>query len=201
MGDFQQLATVQFQTRMLDAARSIYGRIWPGCQVFNISGGDGAAHVLDSAYGIDCSVVLPESQAVLYIQEKFRSYRFLCTDRLKVEPPWPDFTQEYMNGSATPHERPGEWFSLAAQLYFFGWANQEQTAFLRWVMLDVCRYKATVERLGGLDAVGTLYKNAQHGRASFYAIPIHRLRSAWFCTGGIRGGAPYINYHASPPIA
>lgn len=179
---FNQLDTEKFRIRMRPHAVAIYKELFPGCEVVDKPrGDDDKPDPLDQAYGIDCELALPSGQTVT-LQEKFRKYKFLVHPALQVEQGTPDFTQEYMNAAGTPYKSEGEWFHLAAQFYFYGWATGREDAFEKWVMLDVLKYKMLVERCGGLDQVGELCGNHRHGKASFYAIPITKLKEAWFAT-------------------
>lgn len=90
-----------------------------------------------------------------------------------------------MNAAGTEHETEGEWFHLAAQLYFYGWANPKEDGFAAWAILDVVRYKMLVEEAGGLDRIGRLQRNTERGRANFYAIPMETLRPAIIRSHGI----------------
>ena len=171
---FDNLTTVQFQQRMKPAALHIYHRIWPGCTVEDLREQGLKVHVLDKEFGIDALIHFASGQW-MSIQEKYRTH-----DAMK----YGDFTQEYMNGEGTQHESPGEWFTLGAQLYFYGWTNEVETDFEKWVILDVARYKLLVERGGGLARMGTKRQNQQHGRASFYAIPLERLQPAFLYAHG-----------------
>lgn len=149
-------------------ALSIYQRIFPGCYLEDLREQGVRVHVLDREFGIDSLIHLPSAQWIS-IQEKYRTF-----DNLK----YGDFTQEYKNAVGTPYESEGEWFKLGAQLYFYGWANRQEDGFAKWLLLDIARYKCLVERLGGLDKVGTIRQNCRYGRASFYAIPIEKLKPA-----------------------
>ena len=168
-GDFSELATVQFQKAMRPHAEAIYQRIWPGCVVEDLREKGVKVHILDQEFGIDSLVHFPTSQWVS-IQEKYRA-----NDALK----YLDFTQEYMNAEGTSYEAPGEWFKLGAQLYFYGWANADGTGFEKWAILNIPKYKMLVEAAGGLQALGKKRVNKRHGRASFFAIPIHALEPAF----------------------
>jgi hypothetical protein len=179
--DFDQLATTKFQQRMKTAAVAIYQRLFPGCTVQDLREDGVKVHVLDKEFGIDSLLVMQSGQW-LSIQEKYRQNKFLVNDRLKVSPPNPDFTQEITNAKGTEHESQGEWFKLGAQLYFYGWANGEQTDFEKWVLIDVARYKLIVEQAGGIETMGKRYQNNAHGRAEFMAFPITRIRDAWIRT-------------------
>lgn len=167
--DFDKLSTEQFRLRMRPAAERIYRRWFPNARLEDLREHGVKAHVLDKEFGIDALLHLSENQWVS-IQEKYRSHYHLVH--------YGDFTQEYKNAAGTPYESNGEWFQLGAQLYFYGWANESETDFERWILLDIARYKLTVERQGGLAKVGTLKHNKRHGRASFYAIPLERLDKA-----------------------
>ena len=169
---FDSLATVQFQERMKPAALRIYRRLFPGCEVEDLRKDGVKVHILDKEFGIDSLLTTKQGQW-FSIQEKYRAHKWLR---------YLDFTQEYMNAAGTEHESPGEWFKLGAQLYFYGWANEAETDFEKWAILDVAAYKLLVERAGGLAAIGTKRQNRTHGRASFFAIPIENLRPAFVYT-------------------
>ena len=96
-----------------------------------------------------------------------------------------DFTQEFRIAAGGEQEAVGEWFYLAAQLYFCGSADEDETDFAAWIFLDVVRYKLLVESRGGLEKVGRLLYNQAHSRASFYAIPLETLKAAILRRSGI----------------
>ena len=156
---------------MKPSALRLYQQIFPGCRVEDLRGEGVKVHVLDKEFGIDSLLHFPGGQWIS-IQEKYRR-----NNALK----YLDFTQEYMNAEGTQYEAPGEWFKLGAQLYFYGWANASETAFQKWAILDVAKYKLLVEEAGGLARMGQKRHNRKHGRASFFAIPIQRLQSAFIC--------------------
>ena len=181
--DFSLLSTEKFRKHMRPYAEEIYKRIWPGCQVKDLREHGVAVHILDKNFGIDTLTEFPSGQWIS-IQEKYRNYRVLLRGDLKVNPPYPDFTQEYINAEGTKYESPGEWFNLGAQIYFYGWANEIETDFAAWLLMDIAKYKLLIEDIGGLATVGRYYKNRTYGRASFYAIPIYKLEPAIiYCQG------------------
>ena len=151
-----------------DALR-IYRDLFPGCKLVDLRENGVKVHILDKEFGID-SILTTITGQWFSIQEKYRNNSALH---------YKDFTQEYMNGVGTPGESPGEWFKLGAQLYFYGWANKNQTRFQAWALLSVPAYKLLVEQAGGLDNIGVYRQNAQHGRASFYAIKMEKLKPAF----------------------
>jgi len=168
MYKFDNLSTVKFQEKMKPAALKIYQELFPGSKIQDLREDGVKVHVLDKEFGVDALLIMEGGQW-LSIQEKYRSnyyYRFK------------DFTQEYMNGHGTPYESPGEWFKLGAQLYFYGWANEDNTEFIDWILMDIPRYKILVEKSGGIEKMGYLMHNKQHGSASFYTIPLDKLNSA-----------------------
>jgi hypothetical protein len=175
---FDTLSTEQMRVRLRPYAVEIYRRHLGAIEVNDLREDGIKVHVLDKEFGIDTLADLASGQWIS-IQEKYRSGDFLT--RYRVDPTCPDFTQEYMNAVGTQHEAQGEWFKLAAQLYFYGWANPEQTGFAAWVILD----KLIVERAGSLGNLGVLKSNSAHGRATFYAIPIKRLAGAIIFSGGM----------------
>ena len=168
-------ADEQFQLQMRPAAIRIYQELFPGSRVAHLEGEQGQAHPLDAELGIDALIRMTRGQN-LSVQEKFRRHSYMGY--------W-DFTQEYRNAVGTPHEEPGEWFKLAAQVYFYGWANAAGTDFAAWALIDIAKYKMLVEQAGGLGNIGTHKQNRRHGSADFYAIPIGKLAPAILVSRGI----------------
>jgi hypothetical protein len=170
--EFNNLSTVKFQEKMKPYARNIYKKVFPGCEIQDLREKGFKVHILDKEFGID-SLINFESGQWISIQEKYRK-----NSALK----YCDFTQEYMNAVGTKFENKGEWFKLGAQLYFYGWANELENDFQKWVILDVAKYKLIVEKNNGLKNLGNLKNNFYHGNASFYAIPIMKLKDCFLIT-------------------
>ena len=167
---FDSLSTTQFSHKLRPAAERIYQTCFAGCVVKRLERQDGEAHLLDSAFAVDALLMLPDG-SFLTLQEKYRTNDMLVK--------WgKDFTQEFRNAVGTENESNGEWFKLAAQLYFVGWANVEETGFESWALLSVLAYKMRVLAVGGLDKLAKLRQNQKHGRASFYPIPLESLTPA-----------------------
>jgi len=169
MAGFNQLPTVKFQIDMKPHALEIYQRIFPGCHIQDLREQGVKVHVLDKEFGIDSLCVLKSGQW-FSIQEKYREFIFWQQYR--------DFTQEYKNADGTEQESPGEWFKLGAQLYFYGWANETKTAFYAWLLLNIPIYKQIIENIGGIERTGKKRFNYEHGRASFYGIPLSVIKDA-----------------------
>lgn len=163
-----------FERRMRPAVQEIFRGIFPR---FEVAYTREVPHLqqLDDLFAVDTILYLPTGQMVT-AQQKCRRNHFLK---------FGDFTQEYMNAAGTENEAPGEWFHLAAQLYFYGWANPQEDGFAAWAILDVIRYKMLVEEAGGLDQIGQLQRNTERGKANFYAIPMDTLRPAFIRSHGI----------------
>ena len=125
----------------------------------------GFTHTLDQYFGIDALIILRSGQ-YLTIQEKYREHSALK---------YGDFTQEWRNGDGSE----GEYFHLAAQLYFYGWADADGYEFEKWFVMSIPHYKMIVENAGGLKEIGDYQKNRKHGRASFYAIKPEKIQSAF----------------------
>ena len=160
--------TLSFQKKMQPAALKIYQTIFPDCKLQELKAEDGGVHALDQHFAIDRVITL-SSGVTFSLQEKYRQNYYLR---------FMDFTQEYKNAHGTTNETKGEWFKLYAQLYFYGWANEEETAFEKWILMDVTKYKIVVEQAGGLEQIGQFNINDHYGGASFYGIPIIKLDKA-----------------------
>jgi hypothetical protein len=167
--------TFQFMRKMQPHALAVYQRIFPGCIVEDLrkeslrdEDRDGV-HILDRNFAIDSLIRMPDG-SFFTLQEKYRKYAHLKS--------FGDFTQEFMNGFGTKHQAHGEWFHLGAQLYFYGWANEEETDFEEYLLLDITKYKLLVHRAGGLEEIGTFQVNERFGRAAFYGICLGELKPA-----------------------
>lgn len=178
---FDRLSTMTFQQRMHPKALAIYQRLFPGCAIQDLRENGVNVHVLDKEFGIDSLIVMHSGQWVS-LQEKYRKNRYLVERQLQTKPPTPDFTQEIVNAKGTPYESPGEWFKLGAQLYFYGWANADETDFAKWVLIDIAKYKLIVENRGGIERLGKMKQNSAHGKAMFVAFPVTAIRDSWVST-------------------
>lgn len=173
--EFNKLETEVFRKKLQNKAIEIYKSIYPDCtysRELDIN--------KDKQYSIDATLIFKDGQK-LTLQEKFRKYDTLISPSLQIQPPYPDFTQEYKNGVGTKYENLGEYFKLFAQIYFYGWANKEETDFLRWVIIDIPKYKDLIQKKG-IENLGVLMQNRKHGAASFYAIPIINLKECFLHT-------------------
>lgn len=165
-----------FSRRMRPHADAIYRKLWPGCTIHRKYTPPGhPVPTLDAQYGIDHDLKQPDGSTTTF-QEKFRQSKYF--DWPQVLRGVPDFTQEYRNAVGTEYERDGEWFRLSAEYYLFAWANRDETAFRGWLVLIIASYKEVVRQWKGLERIGKLEFNREHGRSSFFAIPCVRLQPA-----------------------
>ena len=175
----QRQADEQHSIRMAPYIAEIYEQTFPGVQIltardafaesiraYGLEAEAGKiAEWLDRDLAIDKVLKLPDG-ATFTVQEKVR--RHYATQYM-------DFTQEYLNGAGTEYENLGEWFKLNAQLYFYGWSNEEENAIPKWAIIDIVQYKRLVADAGGLDRIGDIQQNHRHGTANFFAIPIQKM--------------------------
>jgi len=157
--------------------QKIYEQLFPGCQCHWFTPlNQEQPHEFDKNYGIDVEIILPDEQ-VIFVQEKIRDFDAYVNPRIQVNPPSPDFTQEYMNGVGTPYEAPGEWYHLKADYYLYGWWNENETDIIDWKFFDVYRYKRLIQNAGDLKKIGGQYHlNTEYGnKSSFYAISFDDL--------------------------
>jgi hypothetical protein len=88
-------------------------------------------HILDREFAIDVELKLQSPQISsmkITLQEKFRSYSAIKYD---------DVTVEHYNDPILKIK--GDWFYLAAQLYFTGYVSADETKFEKWILLDWVR--------------------------------------------------------------
>jgi hypothetical protein len=173
---FDALVTNGVSRAMLEPMRALF-REKAKCEIRPLTSDPLANRYADSLLGIDAVAVRNDGRETT-LQWKARKHTFLVNERYQELSPYPDFTQEYINGDGTQVERPGEWFHLYAERYFFCWANEGETDIAEWIFLDVSEYKELVNSSGGLSKVGSgPIPNSTHGRATFFASPVPRLHS------------------------
>jgi hypothetical protein len=96
------------------------------------------------------------------LQEKSRKHNYLKYD---------DFTFEYYNNPTTKDE--GEWFKLAAQLYFYGFANKNETEYVKYYLVNVPKLRLFLKNKIGIKTLESeyLHRNTPPAKANFFAIP------------------------------
>ncbi len=180
--NFNNLSTVKFQQKMKPAALRIYENVFPGCVLEDLREHGVKVHILDKEFGIDSLIKFPTGQWIS-IQEKYRTYR--SYEYCMRTQGYLDFTQEYKNAVGTQYENEGEWFKLGSQLYFYAWANETETDFLKWIIMDIPKYKILVEESGGLENIGYLEQNKKYGKSNFYVIPLEKLETTFLYKGDL----------------
>jgi hypothetical protein len=117
--------------------------------------------VLDREFGVDVRLTMPGGM-VLYAQEKFLSNRYAKYKTLTVE-----YQQNQHTGE------PGDWFSLAPQIYFCAYEDSNREHFDHFVIVD---WPALV--LATAQGRARWYANRNkdgRARASFKYIPFKEI--------------------------
>jgi len=85
------------------------------------------------------------------------------------------FTLEYYNDPKTKEK--GEWFKLAAQRYFFGYASPKKDGLLQFWMVDVPKMREYLMYDIGIEQLEKQYLRQNHPpcKANFFAIPFNDL--------------------------
>ena len=106
---------------------------------------------------------------VITLQEKTRKNYFLRYD---------DFTFEYFNDPRTLDE--GEWFKLASQLYFYGFANVREDGYEKYYLVDVPKLRLFLKNKIGIERLERefLRHNKPPAIANFFAVPFSIFRSS-----------------------
>ena len=123
-----------FEQRMRGPVERVYQAYFPECKVRYTREQD-ELRPFDDHFAIDTILEL-RSGGIVTAQQKCRRYGYFLKYR--------DFTQEYMNAVGSIDESRGEWFHLASQIYFYGWANQAEDGLVAWLLLDVVKYRGLV---------------------------------------------------------
>ncbi len=120
-----------FNERMRPIADDIYRAVFPNIVSITRFDKDAERHILDFNYAIDVELKLVNGM-VITGQEKFREY-----SEWMEEKQISDVTVEYYNDPYLKIE--GDWFNMAAQIYFVGFASMDEKKFTRWILLDWIR--------------------------------------------------------------
>jgi hypothetical protein len=118
---------------------------------------------MDKELAIDTFLYFKDG-TILTLQEKSRKHNYLQYN---------DFTFEYYNDPATKDE--GEWFKLAAQLYFYGFVNESETGYVKYYLLNVPKLRLFLKNEIGIKTLEGKYLkiNKPPAKASFFAIPFN----------------------------
>lgn len=147
----------EFNLKMQPSADEIYRHIWPFCGIERDLG------PLDKDRGID--VILTSLTGLkISFQEKFRRNKYLR---------YQQFTIEFKNNPET--DELGELFKLAANYYFYAYANPKETCFCQWKIVDLNKFKEAYEN-GELipDEIG---QNKKRSRANFLCFDWVKLKN------------------------
>lgn len=116
---------------------------------------------MDKELAIDTFLYFADG-SVLTLLEKTRKNHFLKYN---------DFTFEYYNDPAIKDE--GEWFKLAAQLYFYGFANKAETGYEKYYLINIPELRLYLKNDIGIEKLTEkhLRHNKPPAKANFFAIP------------------------------
>ena len=121
----------RFEKRMRPVADKLYREIIPGIKGFKRKYRLRTAlplyvelGPLDKELGLDVFFTLTNGMQ-LTCQEKFNSHTFSHKKNMTVE-----YENDPIRGI------PGDWFTMICQLYFFGFASQDEKSFTLWVLLN-----------------------------------------------------------------
>jgi len=124
---------------------------------------NGNVNPLDKEWAIDV-VLHTQIGFPITIQDKFRDY-----DAYKA---YNQFTLEYENDPKT-HE-PGEFYHLAANYYFYGFATRDNKSFVSWKAIDLNDFKECYRM--GVIREKERGQNRAKGKASFLCFDWQQLR-------------------------
>jgi len=111
---------------------------------------------MDIELGIDTIITFKDG-SMITLQEKTLRH---------TKQHFQQFTFEYYNQPKTKDK--GEWFKLASQFYFFGYANKTHTGYLQYWIINVANLRLF---LNGKNINKYLRQNPPPAMANFYAIP------------------------------
>lgn len=120
-----------FNERMRPVADALYQTLIPDITDIKRFDKDKERLILDREFGIDIQFTFVNGM-ILTGQEKFREFS-RKREGLGL-PQYSDVTVELYNDPILKVK--GDWFTLASQFYFDGFASKDETRFERWILLD-----------------------------------------------------------------
>jgi hypothetical protein len=150
-----------FEEKMTPYIDKIYKGLFSGIESIDRSSINNTKNLLlDKELGID-SILYFNDGSLLTIQEKTRKFESLAFN---------DFTFEYYNDPEKKYG--GEWFKLASQLYFYGYANENEDSYIKYCILKVVDFRIFLKKELGINELQKYLKsNKKHGKANFFTIP------------------------------
>lgn len=130
--------------------------------------------ILDKYFAMDVRITFTNG-LILTGQEKFLSHKYSSFASVTVE--------EYQDPTI---KEPGDWFKLAVQFYFVGYANKDETGFYPWVMIN---WPATV--MATVKEELDWYSNGNQdgsARASFKYCYMNQIPSYCLIASDIKNG-------------
>jgi hypothetical protein len=116
-------------------------------------------HPLDQYFAID-SILHFKNGSILTCQEKSRkNYALLYND----------FTFEYYNDPTIGDK--GEWFHLSSQIYFYGFANKQNTDYDKYYLIDMTKFRIWLSQFNPISKRFKIRKNPHPAKANFIPIP------------------------------
>lgn len=146
----------EFNLRMQPWADKIYRYLWGDSAKIQRELGD-----LDRQRAIDTIVIPPEGLPIS-LQEKARRREYFW---------YYQFTVEYMNNPRRGEK--GEFFKLAANYYFYGYAKVDEKGFFWWRVVDLNSFKKYYHE-GRLEP-DEIKQNKRRSNASFLCFDWARL--------------------------
>ena len=136
-----------------------------GCQRDGSRHGGNDENILfmDKNLAIDAILTFGDGSIVTLQEKSRRNYYYDLYGEI--------FTFEYYNDPRTKDE--GEWFKLAAQLYFYGFVNAEEDGYYKFWLIDVSKLRLHLKKEVGINRLEQKYLryNKPPAKASFFAIP------------------------------
>ena len=153
----------EFEEKMSPCIDGIYKGLFSGlCKIDRSSTNNAKNLMLDKDLAID-SILYFKDGTILTFQEKTRKNFYYQK--------YNEFTFEYYNDQSKSDL--GEWFKLASQFYFYGFANTEEDAYSSYHILNVPNLRLFLKNEVGINELCSkrLRGNIPPNKANFFGIP------------------------------
>ena len=125
-------------------------------------------HILDRNFAID-AILHFSNGSILTTQEKSRQNWVLKH--------YNQFTFEYYNDPNSNPKLEGEWFHLSSQIYFYGFANINETDYEQYSIIDIARFRIWLLQFdpASKSFPFEIRPNPPPAKANFIGIPFSKF--------------------------
>ena len=152
-----------FEKKMQKSIDEIYNTFFKNIYSIERLDDNGVVNILDKEFAID-TIIHFKNGSTITCQEKSRRHKFFK---------YLDFTFELYNDPKM--NQKGEWFHLSSQIYFYGFADCDESKHIQWYIIDLVRLRMWLAEFNDIYKKFQIMQNEEYGKANFVVIPFSEI--------------------------